>query len=82
MKNVLVTVALTAAFAAPAFAQQLPLNSDVTGGQGVAAVDGQGLVLGGALAGGTITAMVVVGAMVLVTVTQENGTTSTTLVSS
>jgi hypothetical protein len=80
MKNVIATVAITAAFAMPAFADTLPLNSDVTGGQGVASVAGQGLVLGGALAGGTITAMVVVGAMVLVTITNDDGTTSTTTV--
>jgi hypothetical protein len=76
MKNVLATVAVVAAIAAPAFAD-VPLNSNVSGGQGVAAVDGQGLVLGGALAGGTITALAVIGTIVLVTITNDDGTVST-----
>lgn len=77
MKTVIATVALAAAFAAPAFADTLPLNSDVTGGQGVATADGQGLVIGGALAGGTITTMVVIGAVLFITITNDDGTTST-----
>lgn len=77
MKNVLATVAVAAAFAAPAFAQDVPLNSTVSGGQGVSDSDGQGLVLGGALAGGTITALAVIGAIVLVTITNDDGTVST-----
>ena len=77
MKTVLTTVATLAAFAAPAFADTLPLNSTVSGGQGVAAVDGQALIIGGALAGGTITAIVVVGTLLVVTVTQDDGTVST-----
>lgn len=81
MKNVLATVALAATFAAPAFADQLPLNSAVSGGQGVVSADGQSLALGGALSAGTITAIVVVGAVALITIMDDDGNVTTTTVS-
>jgi hypothetical protein len=58
-------VALAAAFVAPAAAQDLPLNSTVSGGQGEVAVNGQA---GLALAGLSGTTLAIVGLVVVTTV--------------
>jgi hypothetical protein len=68
-------VALAAAFVAPAAAQDLPLNSTVSGGQGEVAVNGQA---GLALAGLSGTTLAVVGVLVVTTFVAAASGASTT----
>jgi hypothetical protein len=56
--------ALTAALTVPAFAQQLPTNNTVSGGQGAAVVNGQAEIV----AATTITTGTAIGAANIVTV--------------
>ncbi len=66
-------VALSAAMAMPVFADEIPLNSTVTGGQGEAKVDGQGL--GGALNNGVVVAA---GALTVLLIAADGSTVTST----
>ncbi|MEO9457594.1 MAG: hypothetical protein ABJG56_01300 [Lentilitoribacter sp.] len=82
MKNsykVLSATAVAAIFATSLSAQQLPLNNDVAGGQGDAEIDGQAVV--GAAFGltGTIIGVSVIAGLTILTVVDQDGTTSTTV---
>ncbi|MEM8577904.1 MAG: hypothetical protein AAGF60_08650 [Pseudomonadota bacterium] len=77
MKNVIATVFAAALIAGPAFAQSLPTNNTVSGGQGDAQLDGQ-IAVGATLAGlGTVTAVAVVAGVLLITVVNDDGEEST-----
>ncbi len=68
--------ALTAAMAMPAVAGNVPLNTTVSGGQGVENVDGQAVLGLGAL-GASGAALAALGLVVVVTVVADNDNTST-----
>lgn len=75
-KAVVSALALTAAMALPAAAEELPLNT-VTGGAGQEGVEGQALIAGG-LAGSSIGLIAVVGLAVAVAASDNDDATATT----
>ncbi|MEL7097601.1 MAG: hypothetical protein AAGM84_02115 [Pseudomonadota bacterium] len=80
MKNVIATALAATLLAAPAFA--LPTNNTVAGGQGDVQLDGQITAAAFGLTG-TVTAVAVVGAVLVVTIITDDGeevtvTTTTT----
>lgn len=71
--KIISAIALSAAMAMPAFADEIPLNSTVTGGQGQAEVDGQAL--GGALNNGVVVAA---GALTVILIAAQGETVTST----
>lgn len=72
MKKVIATVFAAALVAAPAFAQSLPTNNTVAGGQGDVSLDGQVFTAAAFGLTGTVTAVAIVGAVLIVTVVTDD----------